>query len=121
MRHCFEMNQQPTFRKFAVAMIPGLQEGASRHFKQQSDAEPTSVNPPNLTQTLPLIMILLLLQRYPFPLTYPNPSAGGYLMVGSGSNVYGGVDWVSIGLSAPEHVDLRNPKARLMSRCQLWG
>ena len=34
-------------------------------------------------------------------------------MVGSGSNVYGGVDWVSVGLSAPEHVDLRNPKVRL--------
>ena len=40
-------------------------------------------------------------------------------MVGSGSNVYGGVDWVSVGLSAPEHVDLRNPKVRVGSRCQL--
>ena len=38
--------------------------------------------------------------------------SGAYLMVGSGSNVYGGVDWVSVGLSAPEHVDLRNPNVR---------
>ena len=34
-------------------------------------------------------------------------------MVGSGANVYGGVDWVSVGLSAPEQVDLRNPKVGL--------
>jgi len=37
-------------------------------------------------------------------------------MVGSGSHIYGGVDWVSLGLSAPEHVDLRNPKV-----CMLTG
>lgn len=33
-------------------------------------------------------------------------------MVGSGANVYGGVDWVAIGMSASEDADLLNPKVR---------
>ena len=33
-------------------------------------------------------------------------------MVGSGANVYGGVDWVAMGMSAAEDADLRDPQAR---------
>ena len=31
-------------------------------------------------------------------------------MVGSGAHVYGGVDWVAMGMSASETEDLRNPE-----------
>lgn len=39
-------------------------------------------------------------------------------MVGSGANVYGGVDWVAMGISAPEDLDLRNPQVRKRPRRQ---
>lgn len=34
-------------------------------------------------------------------------------MVGSGSNIYGGVDWVAMGMSAPDTVDLCDPKVKV--------
>lgn len=40
---------------------------------------------------------------------------GSSLMVGSGSHVYGGVDWVAMGMSASENDDLRNPQVEFHS------
>lgn len=34
-------------------------------------------------------------------------------MVGSGANVYGGVDWVAMGMAAQEDADLLDPQVRL--------
>lgn len=35
------------------------------------------------------------------------------LVLGSGANIYGAVDWVSVAMSADETVDLRDPKVRV--------
>jgi hypothetical protein len=38
--------------------------------------------------------------------------AGALLAVGSGAHIYGGVDWVSMAMSADEAADLTTPQVR---------
>lgn len=43
--------------------------------------------------------------------------AGALLKVGSGAHIYGGVDWVSMAMSADEEADLTKPEVSCGGMC----